>query len=287
MKYAFIDENKRSHKVRRMCLVLGVSPSGYYDWQGRSPSQRKVREVGLLDEIRRIHRDSHESYGTIKVWKALSAAGLACGKHRVARLRRQHGIETKRRRQFRITTQSRHTRWVAPNLLERKFSADRPNEVWVGDVTYIQTRSGWLYLAVLLDLYSRKVIGWSMAERNNRQLVLNALQMAVEMRRPVPGTVHHTDQGALYGSDEYRGRIRQSGLIASMSRKGDCWDNAVAESFFSTLKNELMIGRTFWNRDHARTEIFKFIEVFYNRQRLHQTLGYITPEMMEQKAVLN
>jgi transposase InsO family protein len=270
-----------------MCLVLGVSPSGYYGWKSRSPSQRKTQEAGLLEDIRRIHRDSHESYGTIKVWKALHAAGLNCGKHRVARLRRQHGIETKRRRQFRITTQSRHTRWVAPNLLERNFSAGQPNEVWVGDVTYIPTRSGWLYLAVLLDLYSRKVIGWSMAERNNRQLVLNALHMAIEIRTPAPGTVHHTDQGALYGSDEYRGWIRQNGLIPSMSRKGDCWDNAVAESFFSTLKNELMIGRMFWNRDHARTEIFKFIEVFYNRQRLHQTLGYITPEMMERKAVLN
>jgi len=163
----------------------------------------------------------------------------------------------------------------------------RPNEAWVGDVTYIPTRSGWLYLAVLLDLYSRKVIGWSMSERNNRRLVLDALNMAVEVRNPAPGTLHHTDQGALYGCDEYRDRISQCGLVPSMSRKGDCWDNAVAESFFSTLKNELMLGRMFWDRDHARSEVFKFIEMFYNRQRIHQTLGYITPEMMEQRASVN
>lgn len=270
-----------------MCRVLGVGSSGYYAWKSRPLSRRRVQEVKLLEEIWRVHRDSHENYGTIKVWEALREKKITCGKHRIARLRRQNGIETKRRRQFKITTRSRHTRWVAPNLLRRDFSIQQPNKIWVGDVTYIPTRSGWLYLAVLLDLYSRKVIGWSMAERNDRQLVLNALDMAIKARNPGPGTVHHTDRGALYGSDEYRGRIKQCGMVPSMSRKGDCWDNAVAESFFSTLKNELMIGRRFWDRDHARTEVFKFIEIFYNRQRLHQTLGYITPEMMEQKAVLN
>ena len=176
---------------------------------------------------------------------------------------------------------------VAKNVLNRSFDAERPNKVWVGDVTCIPTRCGWLYLAVLLDLYSRKVVGWSMSDRNNRQLVLNALNMAIDSRQPSPGIVHHTDRGALYGSDEYRNRIKQYGMIPSMSRTGDCWDNAEAESFFSTLKNELMLGQVFWDRDHARSEIFKFIEIFYNRQRLHQTLGYITPEAMEQKAECN
>jgi putative transposase len=270
-----------------MCAVLGVSASGYYGWKKRPLSRRKTQDVGLLEEIRRIHRDSHESYGTIKVWKALREKGIVCGKHRTARLRRHNGIEARRRRQFKITTQSRHTRWVAPNLLNRNFYSDQPNRVWVGDVTFVATRSGWLYLAILLDLYSRKVVGWSMAERNNKQLVLDALEMAIEHRSCCSGIIHHTDQGVLYGCDEYQGRLKQAGIVPSMSLKGDCWDNAVAESFFSTLKNELMLGRMFWDRDHARSEVFQFIEIFYNRQRIHQTLGYITPEMMEQKASVN
>jgi transposase InsO family protein len=270
-----------------MCAVLCVSTSGYYDWKKRPLSERKQEEIVLLKEIRQAHLDSKERYGTIKIWRSLRNKGVACGKHRIARLRRQNGIETRRRKRFKITTMSRNTKWVAPNLLSRNFHADRPNRIWVGDVTFIPTRSGWLYLAVLLDLYSRKVIGWSMSERNNRRLVLNALDMAIERRSSCSRTLHHTDQGTLYGSDEYRDRLKQHGLIPSMSRKGDCWDNAVAESFFSTLKNELMIGQTFWDKDHARSEIFKFIEAFYNRQRLHQSLGYVTPEMMEQKVERN
>jgi transposase InsO family protein len=161
----------------------------------------------------------------------------------------------------------------------------KPNQVWVGDVTFITTRSGWLYLAVLLDLYSRKVIGWAMSDQNNKQLVTNALDMALERRQPRSGVIHHTDRGSIYGSDDYRGKLTVSGLISSMSRKGDCYDNAVAESFFSTLKNELLYGERFASREQARSEIFKFIEIFYNRQRLHQTLNYITPEAMELGAV--
>lgn len=284
MKYAFIDKNKNDHGVRKLCFVLDVSVSGYYSWKKRPLSYRKSQDEWLLREIRKVHMDSKETSGTIKIWKTLKIKGIDCGKHRIAKLRRVNGIETRRRKRFKITTQSRHTRWVAENVLKRSFETDRPNKVWVGDVTCIATRCGWLYLAVLLDLYSRKVIGWSMSERNNRHLVLNALNMAIDSRRPSLGMIHHTDQGALYGSDEYRNRIKQYGMIPSMSRKGDCWDNAVAESFFSTLKNELILGKIFYDRDHARSEIFKFIEIFYNRHRLHQTLGYITPEAMEQKA---
>jgi putative transposase len=270
-----------------MCSVLGVSISGYYGWKKRPMSYRKIQEERLLREIKQTHLDSKESYGTIKIWKSLLSKGVNCGKHRIARLRRMNGIETRRRKRFKTTTQSRNTRWVAKNILNRSFNSDRPNKAWVGDVTCIPTRCGWLYLAVLLDLYSRKVIGWSMSEQNNKQLVLNALNMAIESRRPSPGTIHHTDQGAPYGSDEYRNRIKQYGIIPSMSRKGDCWDNAVAEIFFSTLKNELMLGQVFLNRDNARSEIFKFIEIFYNRRRIHQTLRYMTPEAMEQKAERN
>jgi putative transposase len=269
-----------------MCSVLCVSASGYYDWRKRPLSERKQEEAVLLKEIQQAHLESKESYGTIKIWKSLRSKGLMCGKHRIARLRRQNGIETRRRKRFKVTTISRNTKWIAPNLLNRCFTSDQPNKIWVGDVTCVATRAGWLYLAVLLDLYSRKVIGWSMSDRNNKQLVLNALDMALAQRDSLK-VLHHTDRGALYGSDEYRERLKQANMVPSMSRKGDCYDNAVAESFFSTLKNELVGGQDFKDRDCARSEIFKFIEIFYNKQRLHQSLGYITPEMMEQKANLN
>ena len=268
-----------------MCKVLGVSRSGYYDWKRRRPSKRSIRDNELTVEIRRIHGESRENYGTIKTWEALRAKGIGCGRHRVARLRKMHGIESRRRKRFKVTTMSKNTEWIAPNRLNRCFQISKPNKAWVGDVTFIATRTGWLYLAVLLDLYSRKVIGWSMSERNNKELVLDALNMALDRRRPQSQVLHHTDRGCTYGSDDYQKKLIASGLVPSMSRKGDCYDNAVAESFFSTLKNELTYNRRFESRNHARAEIFKFIEIYYNRQRLHQSLGYVTPYAMEMKAV--
>jgi len=269
-----------------MCKALEVSPSGYYAWKTRPLSKRALSDRYLVNQIRQIHIASRQNYGVIKTWKALRVSGICCGKHRVARLRRINGIESKRRKRFKITTWSKNTEWVAPNLLNRCFEVAKPNQVWVGDVTFISTRAGWLYLAVLLDLYSRKVIGWSMSEQNNKQLVINALDMALERRQPQSQVIHHTDRGAIYGSDYYRNKLIASGLVPSMSRKGDCWDNAVAESFFSTLKNELLYGQIFESRERARSEIFKFVEIFYNRQRLHQSLNYVTPEMTELRAVL-
>ena len=269
-----------------MCKVLMVSPSGYYAWKTRLPSQRTLTDRYLLGQIRQIHIASRENYGSIKTWKALRSSGICCGKHRIARLRRINGIQARRHRRFKITTLSKNTEYIAPNILNRCFQVARPNQAWVGDVTFIATRGGWLYLAVLLDLYSRKVIGWAMSEQNNKQLVLNALNMAIEQRKPQSDVIHHTDRGSIYGSDEYRNKLRTSGLIPSMSRKGDCYDNAVAESFFSTLKNELLYGQRFISREQARSEIFKFVEIFYNRQRLHQSLNYATPEMVESTAVL-
>lgn len=260
---------------------MGVSRSGYYDWKKRPPSERSICDGHLIAEIRQIHSESKENYGAIKTWVALNEKGVVCGKHRVARLRKKHGIESRRRKRFKITTMSKNTEWIAPNLLNRCFQVTRPNEVWVGDVTFIATRNGWLYLAVLLDLYSRKVIGWAMSERNNKELILGALDMALEGRRPQSRVLHHTDRGSTYGSDDYRNKLIATNLVPSMSRKGDCYDNAVAESFFSTLKNELIYGQRFISRNHARSEIFKFIEIYYNRQRLHQTLGYVTPDAME------
>lgn len=250
-------------------------------------SYRARANQQLLIQIRSIHHESRQAYGALKVWKALNVRGIACGKHRVARLRRVNGIEARRRRRFKVTTNSKHTTWIAPNLLNRCFQVAQPNRVWVGDVTFIATRVGWLYLAVLLDLYSRKVIGWSMSERIDKELVLKALEMALMRRRPESEVLHHTDRGSIYASDEYREKMLQNRMRSSMSRKADCYDNAVAESFFSTLKNELVVGSVFESRDRARTEIFDYIEGFYNRQRIHQSLNYLTPEEAEMRAVVS
>ena len=219
--------------------MLTVSASGYYAWSSRVISSRAKRHEQLLREIRRIHEKSKQSYGSIKIWRALNAEGIVCGKHCIAKLRHENGIETKRRRRFKITTRSKNNLWVAPNRLNRCFQVQEPNRVWIGDVTFIATRTGWLYLAILMDLYSRKIIGWSMSNSNDKKLVLNALDMAVTRRQPKSGVLHHTDRGAIYSSDEYREKLSTHQFISSMSRTADCYDNAVAESFFSTLKNEL------------------------------------------------
>lgn len=248
----------------------------------RSISQRAKENELLLTEIRRIHIECRQAYGSLKVWKELKLRGLNYGKHRVARLRRLHGIEAKRRRRFKVTTRSRKTQQVVPNIVNRCFKTAEPNRVWLGDVTFIATRKGWPYLAILLDLYSRKVIGWSMSNQIDKQLALDALEMAILARSPQSSILHHTDQGSIYASDEYIAKLASNRMIQSMSRKGDCYDNAVAESFFSTLKNELVVGKIFESREQARREIFDYIEVFYNRKRIHQSLGYKTPEMMEQ-----
>ncbi len=262
-----------------------MSASGYYEWLTRPLSARAESNKRLLIQIRRIHQESREAYGSLKTWITLNAEGIACGKHRVARLRRINGIEARRVKRFKVTTNSKNTEWIAPNLLNRCVRTERPNQVWVGDVTFIATRMGWLYLAILLDLYSRKVIGWSMSNRIDKHLVLNALDMALMRRRPDSEVLHHTDRGSVYASDEYLGKLRSNHLSRSMSRKADCYDNAVAESFFSTLKNELTSGDVFESRDRARTEIFDYIEIFYNRQRIHQTLNYLTPEQAEMSVV--
>jgi transposase InsO family protein len=286
VKYAFMRNHRGEFRLRPMCRVLQVSASGYYDWLRRRPSRRTQEDRQWLDHIRRIHLKSRESYGTLRVWNALRSENLSCGKHRVARLRRLYGIQARRRRRFCVTTHSKHQNWIAPDRVQRHFTVAAPNRVWVGDVTFIATRSGWLYLAVLLDLYSRKIVGWSMSERNNVALVQAALTMALEHRRPAPGLIHHTDRGRLYAGDDYRQLMAQHGLIPSMSRHKDCWDNAVAESFFATLKNELLWGRDYHTRDQARQDIFEYIEVFYNRQRSHQTLGYRSPVAFETTAAV-
>jgi len=279
-----MQEHQHEFRISAMCRVLKVSRSGFYGWCTRKPSARTVANARLLQSIQHIHIASRHNYGAVKTWKALRAAGETCSRNRVIRLRQHNGIEAKRMRRFR----SGHTGKInveppAPNLLNRNFRAVQRDRVWVGDVTFISTREGWLHLATMIDLYSRKVVGWAMSERNNQPLITDALLMAIEHRRPKAGLIHHTDQGTIYASAGYRSILKQHGMIASMSRKGDCHDNAVAESFFGNLKNELTWHYTFNTRNEARAAIFDYIEVFYNRQRSHQTLGYVSPARYEEQ----
>lgn len=276
--------HQNEFRVAAMCRVLKVSRSGFYGWCSREPSARAIANARLLQCIQQIHAASRNNYGAMKTWKALRAAGEKCSRNRVVRLRQSNGIEAKRMRRFRSGNSGKiNVEPPAPNLLSRNFQIDQPDRAWVGDVTFINTREGWLHLAVMIDLHSRKVVGWAMSEKNNQPLITDALLMAIEHRQPTPGIIHHTDQGTIYASVGYRSILKQHGMIASMSRKGDCHDNAVAESFFGSLKNELTWHYTFNTRNEARAAIFDYIEVFYNRQRSHQTLGYISPMRYEEQ----
>jgi len=282
VRYAFI----RSHggHVNRLCRLLSVSRGGYYTWRSRGESPRIRRDRELLTHIEQVHEASRHAYGAVKTWLELRARGIACGKHRVARLRRQAKIEARRKRRFRVMVEHHHTAPAAPNLVQRQFHASKRDRIWVGDMTFIRTRAGFLHLAVLLDLYSRRVVGWAMGERPNLLLAMNALDMALLARLPQAGLIHHTDQGPLYSAYAYRERLNANGLNSSMSAKGNAYDNAVAESFFSNLKNELVHHCDFHTREQARAAIFDYIEIFYNRQRRHQTLGYVSPMQFEQRA---
>ena len=277
MKYAFIRRHEQLFWVTRMCAVLDVSRSGYYEWRDRPESMRKVRDRQLLQGIRIVHGQSREAYGAYKTWQVLRAKGVACGRHRVARLRRQNGIEARRKRRFRVVVEHHKLAPPAPNRLAQRFHVDQPDRIWAGDMTVIPTAAGWLHLAVMLDLYSRRVVGWAMGNERGQALSLAALRMAMVHRRPKAGLLHHSDQGSAYVGSIYQAQIAKLGAIASMSRKGNAYDNAVVESFFSNLKNELVHHRTFATRDQARAEIFDYIEVFYNRQRAHATLQYMSP----------
>lgn len=281
MKYQFIQAQQAQHRVGRLCQVLAVSRSGYYAWRHRRPSARMRANARLVQRMIQLHRQMKERYGAIKLWRMLVAEGVRCGRHRVARLRRQHGLLARRVRRFRVVIEHHQFAPPAPNHVQQHFMAPAPNRIWAGDLTAIATRVGWVYLAVILDVYSRRVIGWAMSPRPDQHVALTALQMALTHRRPPAGLIHHTDQGATYTSVAYQQRVSQAGLVASMSRKRNCYDNAVVESFFSTLKNELVHEQDFLTREAAQAAVFEFIEVFYNRQRLHQTLGYVSPVQFE------
>jgi transposase InsO family protein len=285
MRYAFIEAHRRTWPVARLCPALAVSRSGYYAWRLRPESHRVQANRTLLQHIRAVHVEAREAYGAVKTWRALQARGIACGRHRVARLRRADGIEARRMRRFRSAYQGRNSAPPAPNLVARQFTVPVPNRVWAGDITFIPTRRGWLYLAVMLDLYSRRVVGWAMSDRINGALVQAALTMALEQRQPEPGLIHHSDQGMQYAGGSYHALLQAHGLRASMSRKGNCYDNAPVESFFSTLKNEWTWHQTFQDRDHARAALFDYIELFYNRQRSHAALNYLSPVTYEEQDV--
>jgi putative transposase len=277
MRYAFIAAHVSRFPMRLMCRTLAVSRSGYYAWRKRRPSNRSIRNHLLLQRIKEVHKKSRKTYGSPRVHRQLVADGERCGKGRIERLMSANGIRAKQRRKFVVTTESEHNLPVAENILGREFQVDEPNTVWSSDITYIPTDEGWLYLAGVLDLCSRTAVGWSMSDSLEKRLVMDALRMAHRRRRPVAGLVHHSDRGSQYASDEYRQLLNDYGMKVSMSRKGDCWDNAVIESFFGTLKRELVHHRRYRTRAEARKDIFEFIEVFYNRERLHSSLGYMSP----------
>ena len=277
MKFAFIQAQKAEFPVETMCQHFGVSRSGYYAFCRRGPSRRNAEDRALSEAIAAIHQRSRGVYGRPRVQAALRGQGFSVSSKRVGRLMKQQGLRASRRRRYRSTTDSGHKLPVAENVLARAFFAQAPCEAWVGDITFIPTAQGWLYLAVLLDLFSRRVVGWAMSETIDRSLCLSALTMALRNCKPRPGLLHHTDRGSQYASLDYQAALRAAGAVSSMSRKGNCWDNAVAESFFSTLKQELCHLRSFASRDEARRAIFEYVEVFYNRQRLHSSLDYRTP----------
>lgn len=286
MKYACIARHRDEVDVRLMCRVLSVSPSGFYAAQRRAPSARAVRDQYLRLHVRTAHERSDRTYGAPRVHRELRAQGHRVARKRVARLMREDGLLVHRRRRRVVrTTDSAHSYPVAPNLLDRRFALDEVpgvNRAWVSDVTYVPTREGWLYLAIVLDLASRRVVGWAMRETLAADLATSALRMALAARRPSPGLLHHSDRGSQYASDAYRALLAEHRCVASMSHKGDCWDNAVAESFFATLELELILTHDWPTRDAARRAIFRYIETWYNRERRHSTLAYVSPAQYEE-----
>lgn len=284
MRYGFIRDHREAFPVNQMCRVLGVGRSGFYAWLNRPESLRSRENRRWVDEIKKVYKKSRQTYGSPRVHADLKDKGHVIGKHRVARLMRLNQMVSKHKRKYRVTTDSRHNHPVAQNKLKRKFNVSGPGQCWVSDITYIPTREGWLYLAVTLDLFHRKVIGWAMDRSITRWLVMRALNMAINNGTLKPGLVHHSDRGVQYACNDFQSLLKAHGIECSMSRKGDCWDNAVAESFFRTLKVELTHNRRYKTRQEAQADIFEYIEVFYNRQRRHSYLGYQSPVEFENRA---
>jgi len=284
MRFTFIDAEKAFYPVLVLCRVMEVGRSGFYAWQRRAPSVRAQADKVLESKIEVAFRDSRGTYGSPRIRAQLTAQGVSVSKRRVARLMRRRGLYGLRKARFVRTTDSRHKLPIAPNLLARDFTAAAPNKVWVTDVTFVWTLQGWLYLAAILDLFSRRVVGWGMSAHNDEALVLGALNMALSTRQPARGLIHHSDRGSVYCGTDYLAVLQAHGVERSMSRKGDCWDNAVAESFFGTLKQEMLYRRELESRRAAQTAIFEYLEVYYNPKRRHSTLGFLSPVNFEERA---
>jgi transposase InsO family protein len=282
MRFQFIDHHREEFPVIRMCKVLDVSRSGYYAWRGRRPSEREMANQELYRKIETVYDRNHGTYGSPRIYQELKTQGVTCSENRVARLMRLRGLRARQTKTYKTTTRRNEADQVAPNKLKRDFVAERPNEKWVTDITYIPTEEGWLYLAAVLDLYSRRVVGWAMSDRMTSDLTLDALSMAVNQREVGPGLIHHSDQGSQYTDGEYQQMLKDWGIQVSMNGVGTWYDNAPMESFFGTLKSEWVHHRTYRTRDEATTDLFYYIEAFYNRRRLHSALGYLSPETYEQ-----
>jgi transposase InsO family protein len=268
---------EKDFPVDFMSEIFGVSKSGYYAWRNRDNSEKEAKELKLLRAIEDVHRSSRKNYGSPRIFNQLIGMGHKVGKTKVERTMKKHGIRAKTKRKFRHTTDSKHNLPVAPNLLERNFSPEKPNQTWASDITYVWTKEGWLFLAVIVDLFSRQVVGWSLDKTMTKELVCSALSQAYFRRKPGTGLVFHSDRGSQYCSKEFRAQLKQYQMLQSQSRKANCWDNACVESFFHTLKTEMIYHEDFETRDEARRAIFEWVEAFYNRQRIHSTLGYKSP----------
>lgn len=278
VKYAWIDGQRKAYPLPAMCATLAVSLSGYQAWKrGGTPNRKRLTDAQMLLLIRAIHAEFKGAYGSPRMAEEIRGRGFPAGKERVERLMRENAIRARHKRRFKATTDSKHSLPVAPNLLDRNFAPAAPNQVWTADLTYIWTTEGWLYLAVVLDLFNREVVGWSLKPRMTADIVIDALTMAWFRRKPAPGLMHHSDRGSQYASHAFQARLKEYGMVCSMSRKGNCWDNAPTESFFNSFKNERVHGTRYESREEAIADAFDYIEPFYNRRRRHSTLGYASP----------
>ena len=282
MRFQFTENHRGGFPVTRMCAVLDVSPSGYYAWRGRPPSTREMANRELVKKIETVYNDSYGTYGSPRIYRELKDQGLACSENRVARLMRLYHIRAKQTRRYKVTTKRNGAHPVAPNKLKRDFSANRPDQKWLADITYVSTLGGWLYLALLMDLYTRRIVGWAMSDRMTSDLTLAALRMALQRRQPGPGLIHHSDQGSQYTDQAYQALLKEHDIQASMNSVGAWYDNAPMESFIGTLKSEWGHHRLYRTRDEARPDLFFYIEAFYNRRRRHSSLDYLSPEAYEQ-----
>ena len=282
MRFRFIVDHQDEFPVTRLCQVLKVSPSGYYAWRQRAVSGREMANQELVKSIETVYNDSGETYGSPRVYRELKAAGVACSENRVARLMRLRKLRPKQVRRYKSTTKRNKAHPVAPNVLNRDFTADRPDHKWLSDITYIPTGEGWLYLAAILDLYARRIVGWAMSDRMTSDLTLTALKQALRRRQPARGLIHHSDQGSQYTDQAYQALLKAHSIQPSMNGVGTWYDNAPMESFFGTLKSELVHHRHYGTHEEARPDLFFYIEAFYNRRRRHSSLDYLSPEAYEQ-----